>query len=83
MIAVVSLLMTMRIQLRPFSRCADWLGSIPTGILATTVFGMSLRDSSLVIIFFSIITCIPPAFMGVGGMFTGQRQLIQARYSFG
>lgn len=52
-------------------------------MLATLSFGMSLRDASLVILFFSILTCIPPAFMGVGGTQTGLRQQIQARYSFG
>ena len=52
-------------------------------MLATLGMGMSLRDSSLVILFFSLLTCIPPAFMGIGGMETGLRQLVQARYSFG
>ncbi|KAK3688586.1 permease for cytosine/purines, uracil, thiamine, allantoin-domain-containing protein [Podospora appendiculata] len=56
---------------------------IPTGMLATLSFGMSLRDSSLVILFFSMLTSIPPAFMGIGGLETGMRQLVQARYSFG
>lgn len=59
------------------------INSVPTGALATVVFGMSLRDASLVILFFSILTCIPPAFMGLGGYKTGLRQLVQARYSFG
>ena len=52
-------------------------------MLATLGMGMSLRDSSLIILFFSLLTCIPPAFMGIGGMETGLRQLVQARYSFG
>ncbi|ROW09586.1 hypothetical protein VMCG_02537 [Cytospora schulzeri] len=56
---------------------------LPTGMLATLSFGMSLRDSALVILFFSILTVIPPAFMGIGGTQTGMRQQIQARYSFG
>ena len=47
------------------------------------VYGMSLRDASLVIIFFGMITCLPPAYMGIGGLRTGLRQLVQARYSFG
>lgn len=59
------------------------LRRLPTGMLATLSFGMSLRDASLVILFFSILTCIPPAFMGIGGTQTGLRQQIQARYSFG
>lgn len=52
-------------------------------MLATLSFGMSLRDAALTILFFSILTCIPPAFMGIGGIRTGLRQQIQARYSFG
>jgi purine-cytosine permease-like protein len=56
---------------------------IPTGMLATLSFGMRLRDSALVILFFAMITCIPPAFMAVAGPNTGLRQLVQARYSFG
>ncbi|KAL1874440.1 hypothetical protein Daus18300_003458 [Diaporthe australafricana] len=56
---------------------------LPTGMLATISFGMSLRDAALVILFFSLVTVIPPAFMGIGGTQTGLRQQIQARYSFG
>ena len=56
---------------------------IPTGMLATLDFGMSLRDAALVILFFAMITCIPPAFMAIGGANTGLRQQVQARYSFG
>ena len=52
-------------------------------MLATLVFGMSLRDSALVILFFALVTCIPPAFMATGGANTGLRQQVQARYSFG
>ncbi|KAH8680907.1 NCS1 nucleoside transporter [Xylariales sp. PMI_506] len=55
---------------------------IPTGMLATLVYGMKLRDASLAILFFSMLCCIPPAFMGCGGHKTGMRQLIQARYSW-
>ncbi|KAK4457316.1 hypothetical protein QBC42DRAFT_236625 [Cladorrhinum samala] len=66
-----------------FLSCLLCLLPIPTGMLATLGMGMSLRDASLVIIFFALLTCIPPAFMGIGGMETGLRQLVQARYSFG
>ena len=52
-------------------------------MLATLDFGMSLRDAALVILFFAMITCIPPAFMAIGGANTGLRQQVQARYSFG
>ncbi|GJC79179.1 purine-cytosine permease fcyB [Colletotrichum liriopes] len=56
---------------------------IPTGALATAQFGLSLRDASLVILFFAMLTIVPPAFMGIAGSYTGLRQLVQARYSFG
>ncbi|KAK4165860.1 hypothetical protein QBC43DRAFT_332951 [Cladorrhinum sp. PSN259] len=66
-----------------FLSCLLCLLPIPTGMLATLGMGMNLRDASLVILFFALLTCIPPAFMGIGGMETGLRQLVQARYSFG
>ncbi|KAL5349222.1 hypothetical protein ACLOAV_005510 [Pseudogymnoascus australis] len=56
---------------------------IPTGMLGTLGFGLSLRDSSLVIMFFTLLTTIPPAYMGTLGPKTGMRQTIQARYAFG
>ncbi len=52
-------------------------------MLATLGMGMKLRDASIVILLFSLLTCIPPAFMGISGMETGLRQLVVARYSFG
>jgi len=66
-----------------FFTCLLCLLPIPTGMLATLEFKMSLRDSFLVILGFGLITCIPPAYMGIGGMETGMRQMVQARYSFG
>ncbi|KAK4156545.1 NCS1 nucleoside transporter [Chaetomidium leptoderma] len=66
-----------------FFTCLLCLLPIPTGMLATLGMGLSLRDASLIILFFALLTCIPPAFMGIGGMETGLRQLVQARYSFG
>ncbi|KAK4126144.1 hypothetical protein N657DRAFT_567802 [Parathielavia appendiculata] len=66
-----------------FFTCLLCLLPIPTGMLATLGMGLSLRDASLIILFFALLTSIPPAFMGIGGMETGLRQLIQARYSFG
>ncbi|RGP73505.1 purine-cytosine permease fcy22 [Fusarium sporotrichioides] len=56
---------------------------IPTGALGTTLYGLCLRDVSLIIIFFNIVTCLPPAFISLGGYKTGMRQMVQARYSFG
>ncbi|KAK1826759.1 hypothetical protein QBC39DRAFT_316262 [Podospora conica] len=66
-----------------FFTCLLNLLPLPTGLLATLSFGMNPRDASLVILFFSLLTCIPPAFMGIAGPNTGLRQLVQARYSFG
>ncbi|KAK3353047.1 permease for cytosine/purines, uracil, thiamine, allantoin-domain-containing protein [Lasiosphaeria hispida] len=66
-----------------FFTCLLNILPIPTGLLATLAFGMGLRDASLVILFFAMLTSLPPAFMGIGGMQTGLRQLVQARYSFG
>lgn len=52
-------------------------------MVGTLSYGLSLRDASLVIIFFTLLTTIPPAFMGTLGPKTGLRQMIQARYAFG
>ena len=52
-------------------------------MVGTLSYGLSLRDTSLVIIFFTLLCTIPPAFMGTLGPKTGLRQMIQARYAFG
>ncbi|KAL0258127.1 hypothetical protein SLS55_007299 [Diplodia seriata] len=56
---------------------------IITGMLGTLSYGLSLRDTSLTIIFFSLLCYMPTAYMNVLGPQTGMRQMIQARYSFG
>ncbi|KAK7431467.1 hypothetical protein QQZ08_001957 [Neonectria magnoliae] len=66
-----------------FFTCLLCVLPLPTGALGTAVYGLKLRDVSLIIIFFNIVTCIPPAFIGIGGVQTGMRQMVQARYSFG
>ncbi|KAF4345329.1 Purine-cytosine permease FCY22 [Fusarium beomiforme] len=66
-----------------FFTCLLCILPLPTGALGTTVYGLGLRDVSLIIIFFNILTCIPPAIISIGGCKTGMRQMIQARYSFG
>ncbi|KAH7160797.1 permease for cytosine/purines, uracil, thiamine, allantoin-domain-containing protein [Dactylonectria macrodidyma] len=66
-----------------FFTCLLCVLPLPTGALGTAVYGLKLRDVSLIIILFNIITCIPPAFIGIGGVQTGMRQMVQARYSFG
>ncbi|KAI1309636.1 permease for cytosine/purines, uracil, thiamine, allantoin-domain-containing protein [Xylaria venustula] len=56
--------------------------AITFGMLGPT-YGLSLRDSSLVIIFFCLLTAAVPAYLGTLGPKTGLRQMIQARFSFG
>jgi Permease for cytosine/purines, uracil, thiamine, allantoin len=46
-------------------------------------FGLGLRDSALVILFFTLLSTIAPAFLSTLGPKTGMRQMIQARFSFG
>ncbi|KAJ9144533.1 Purine-cytosine permease fcyB 4 [Pleurostoma richardsiae] len=46
-------------------------------------YGLSLRDSALVILFFTLLAALAPAFLGTLGPKTGMRQMIQARFSFG
>ncbi|KAK5400802.1 hypothetical protein LTR06_011223 [Exophiala xenobiotica] len=56
---------------------------IATGMSGTSVMGLSLRDASLIIIFFVLIFTVPVAWLGMMGPKTGLRQMIQTRYYFG
>ncbi|KAI0018937.1 permease for cytosine/purines, uracil, thiamine, allantoin-domain-containing protein [Xylariomycetidae sp. FL0641] len=56
---------------------------ITFGMLGTSSYALSLRDSALVILFFCLLTAAIPAFLGTLGAKTGLRQMIQARYAFG
>ncbi|KAI1297495.1 permease for cytosine/purines, uracil, thiamine, allantoin-domain-containing protein [Xylaria venustula] len=56
---------------------------VVTGILGTFGFGLSLRDCSLIILFFSLLCTVPPAYFSTFGSRTGLRQMIHARYTFG
>ena len=47
------------------------------------VFGLGLRDTALISLFFSLIGAAPVAWIGTMGPKTGLRQMIQARYSYG
>lgn len=49
----------------------------------TLSYGLSVRDSSFIILFFSLLAAVPVAWMGMMGPKTGMRQMVQARYSFG
>ncbi|KAK4147233.1 permease for cytosine/purines, uracil, thiamine, allantoin-domain-containing protein [Dichotomopilus funicola] len=55
---------------------------ITFGLLAP-VYGLALRDASLVILFFTLLTTILPAYLATWGPRIGMRQMLQARYSFG
>lgn len=57
--------------------------SVTFGMVGTKSFGLSLRDASLVILFFTLISTLPVAYMCTWGPRTGMRQLVQARFSFG
>ena len=52
-------------------------------MVGTMSFGLSLRDASLVILFFTLASTIPVAYLCTWGPKTGMRQLVQARFSFG
>jgi purine-cytosine permease-like protein len=52
-------------------------------MVGTMSFGLSLRDASLVILFFTLISTVPVAFLCTWGPKTGMRQLVQARFAFG
>ncbi|KAI0205282.1 permease for cytosine/purines, uracil, thiamine, allantoin-domain-containing protein [Astrocystis sublimbata] len=56
---------------------------IITGMLGTFVFGLGLRDCSLIILFFCLLCTIPPAYFCTFGARTGLRQMLHARYTFG
>ncbi|EXJ93804.1 NCS1 family nucleobase:cation symporter-1 [Capronia coronata CBS 617.96] len=56
---------------------------IVTGMVGTLSFGLSLRDTSLLIIFFSLFCTIFPAYFCTLGARTGLRQMLHARYTFG
>ncbi|KAF7562922.1 hypothetical protein G7046_g1189 [Stylonectria norvegica] len=56
---------------------------ITFGMLGPLAYGLSLRDSALVILFFCLLSTIPPAYLSTFGPKTGMRQMILARYSFG
>ena len=52
-------------------------------MLGTLIFGISLRDASLIILCLCAVCTLVVAFLSTLGPKTGLRQLIQARYSFG
>jgi cytosine/uracil/thiamine/allantoin permease len=57
--------------------------AVSTGMSGTLAFGLSLRDTSLVALFFGLLCAIVPAYMTTWGPRTGLRQMIMARHVFG
>ncbi|KAG2089315.1 permease for cytosine/purines, uracil, thiamine, allantoin-domain-containing protein [Suillus discolor] len=57
--------------------------SFSAGTIGPIAFGLGLRDSCLVILFFNILACALPAYLNTWGPRIGMRQMIQSRYSFG
>lgn len=53
------------------------------GMLGPLAYGLSLTNSALVILFFSLLTAAPCAYLVTLGPKTGMRQMSLARYSFG
>ncbi|KAI0646407.1 NCS cytosine-purine permease [Trametes meyenii] len=57
--------------------------SFSAGTLGPAVFGLGLRDSCLVILFFNLLCSALPSYFTTWGPKLGLRQMCQARYSFG
>ncbi|KAF8500276.1 NCS cytosine-purine permease [Russula emetica] len=53
------------------------------GTLGPVTFGLGLRDSCLVILFFNLLCAVPPAYLTTWGPKLGLRQLCASRYTFG
>jgi len=53
------------------------------GTLGPVTFGLGIRDSCLVILFFNLFSAIPPAYLTTWGPKLGLRQLCASRYTFG
>lgn len=52
-------------------------------MVGTFAFGLPLRDCALLILFFSLLCTIFPAYFSTFGSRTGLRQMLHARYTFG
>ncbi|KAI0289622.1 cytosine-purine permease [Russula brevipes] len=57
--------------------------SFSCGTLGPVAFGLGLRDSCLIILFFNLLCAVPPAYFTTWGPKLGLRQLCVARYTFG
>ena len=52
-------------------------------MIGPTLFGLDFRSCVLCIVFFTAISCIPPAYLATNGPKTGMRQMVQARFALG
>ncbi|KAB5594379.1 Mitogen-activated protein kinase kinase kinase [Ceratobasidium theobromae] len=57
--------------------------SFSEGALGTLVYGLTFRQSVGVIVGFTLLSAIPPAYFSTFGPKLGLRQMVHARYSFG
>ncbi|KAF9268967.1 NCS cytosine-purine permease [Marasmius fiardii PR-910] len=57
--------------------------SLSAGTLGPLVFGLGVKASCLVILFFNLLCSLPTAYFATWGPRLGLRQMVQARYSFG
>ncbi|KAI0064983.1 NCS cytosine-purine permease [Artomyces pyxidatus] len=57
--------------------------SFSAGSLGPVAFGLGLRDSCLVILFFNLLCSIPPAYLSTWGAKLGMRQMCLSRFTFG
>ncbi|KAH8655374.1 NCS1 nucleoside transporter [Xylariales sp. PMI_506] len=57
--------------------------AITFGMLGTASYGLSLPNSTIIIVCFSLLATLAPAYLSTFGPSTGMRQMVQARYSFG
>ena len=53
------------------------------GMLGPSLFELDLKTSILCIVFFTAVSCIPPAYCATNGPRTGMRQMVSARYALG
>ena len=59
------------------------ISAFSTGTLGPLLYGLSLRDTALCILFFNLFSCSLPSYFAVFGPRTGMRQMGIARWSYG
>jgi len=77
--AILFYLITVVVKFASFRFCLRF----SSGTLGPVAFGLSLRDSCLVILFFNLLFAIFPAYFSIWGPKLGLRQLCSTRYTFG